>query len=117
MDKIEFNLSAQDPSSEDTSSEETEIMTARSRTPYGCHPLLSVSDAHCVRNVTPPVQGKNSLAGFWNSETSETTHSKSTYNTQGLGLGQGLVLGQGQGLQLTENQFQRQQNIYDGTTL
>lgn len=105
MNKLEFDLSAQDPSSEGTSSEETDIMTVRSRAPDSCHPLLTTSDAHHVRNVTPPVQGKNSLAGFWNTE----THSKGPNNTQGLGQGQGLLL--------TGNQFQRQQNIFNGTIL
>lgn len=105
MDKIEFHLRVQDPSSEGTSSEETEMMTARSRATYSCHPLLTVNDAHYVRNVTPPVQGKNSLAGFWNSEPSETTYSKGPNNTQGQGQGP------------VGNQFQSQQYNFNGTIL
>ena len=70
-----FDLSVQDPSSNEVFPEETEVLRNSRKALLCCDPF-AVSEAN-VRNVTPPVRNKNSPATFRTCENAETTHSDS----------------------------------------
>lgn len=75
-DKVESDLSVQDPSSNEVYPEETEIIRTKRKALLYCHPF-TVSEA-TVRNVTPPVRNKISPAlPFPICENAEITHSDS----------------------------------------
>ena len=78
-DHTEFELIVQNPTSDETLSGETEMTRTRRKSPYSCHTRLTVSEDH-VRNVTPPVRGKNDPATFQNRENAENTHGESPRN-------------------------------------
>lgn len=72
---MEFDLTLQEPSSNEVFPEETEVIRNRRKALLCCHPF-AVSEAN-VRNVTPPVRGKNSPATFRICESAAITHSDS----------------------------------------